>query len=390
MSTICAEQHKLYLLSPKKPFKDLDQILPRKLFTKKTHQESTLEMSPYDETNLRRFLPCNDHYSIEKQVLDEDELDPYSSDHFRMYEFKVRRCTRSRSHDWTDCPFAHPGEKARRRDPRRFHYSGTACPEFRRGGCGRGENCEFSHGVFEFWLHPSRYRTEACKDGMNCKRKICFFAHSPRQLRILPEVSSHNKSLASPCSSLNHSPCCVSCHSMISTSSPTSTLLGRSHMSPPLSPSLSSPPLSPVKHQSLSGFSPISRYNETLSQFRAGVVSYRDVLAELMSSLEAMNFNERASVSSPMSSLSSNHSRNIASSATPWSIDVSFHGEDQPQFILSPSTPTPSSRFFNGDCSGRKVDLFIDDRINDRNIIGDGGLACTSDPDLGWVNELLM
>ncbi|KAJ6734111.1 ZINC FINGER CCCH DOMAIN-CONTAINING PROTEIN 20-LIKE [Salix purpurea] len=143
MSTICAEQHKLYLLSPKKPFKDLDQILSRKIFTKKTHQE-TLEMSPYDETNLRRFLPCNDHYSFEKQVvLDEDELDPYSSDHFRMYEFKVRRCTRSRSHDWTECPFAHPGEKARRRDPRRFHYSGTACPEFRRGGCGRGENYLF-------------------------------------------------------------------------------------------------------------------------------------------------------------------------------------------------------------------------------------------------------
>uniref|UniRef100_A0A6N2K9E9 AtC3H23-like CCCH zinc finger domain-containing protein n=1 Tax=Salix viminalis TaxID=40686 RepID=A0A6N2K9E9_SALVM len=377
MSTICAEQHKLYLLSPKKPFKDLDQILPRKLFTKKTHQESTLEMSPYDESNLRRFLPCNDHYSLEKQVLgDEDELDPYSSDHFRMYEFKVRRCTRSRSHDWTDCPFAHPGEKASEEGP----SPGFTTLELLALSSGEG-------GVAAertFWLHPSRYRTEACKDGMNCKRKICFFAHSPRQLRILPEVSSHNKSLASsPCSSLNHSPCCVSCHSMITNSSPTSTLLGRSHTSPPLSPSLSSPPLSPVKHRSLSGFSPISRYNETLSQFRAGVVSYRDVLAELMiSSLEAMNFNERASVSSPMSSFSSNHSRNI---------DVSFHGEDQPQFILSPSTPTPSSRFFNGDCSGRKVDLFIDDhRINDRNIIGDGGLACTSDPDLGWVNELLM
>jgi hypothetical protein len=157
-------------------------------------------------------------------------------------------------------------------------------------------------------------------------------------------------------------------------------------MSPPLSPSLS-PPLSPVKHQSLSGFSPISRYNETLSKFRAGVVSYKDVLSELMSSLEAMNFNEGASVSSPMS-LSTNHNRNV-NSTTPWNIDVSFSGEDQPQFILSPSTPTPSSNFFNGDCSSNKG-LFVDDKINDHNIIGDGGLACTSDPDLGWVNELLM
>lgn len=30
------------------------------------------------------------------------------------------------------CPFAHPGEKAKRRCPKRYRYSGTACPEFRR------------------------------------------------------------------------------------------------------------------------------------------------------------------------------------------------------------------------------------------------------------------
>ncbi|KAJ6865735.1 hypothetical protein NC652_037297 [Populus alba x Populus x berolinensis] len=203
-------------------------------------------MSPY-ETNLQRFLPCND-YSNEK-VLD-GELDPYSSDHFRMYEFKVRRCTRSRSHDWTDCPFAHPGEKARRRDPRRFHYSGTVCPEFKRGGCSRGENCEFSHGVLS----------------VGCTLLVI----EPRLAKM------------------------------------------------------------------------------------ARIVGERNV-----------------------------------NSTTPWNIDVSFSGEDQPQFILSPSTPTPSSNFFNGDCSSNKG-LFVDDKINDHNNIGDGGLACSSDPDLGWVNELLM
>lgn len=34
--------------------------------------------------------------------------------------------------DWTQCPFAHPSEKAKRRDPRRYEYSGTACPDFRK------------------------------------------------------------------------------------------------------------------------------------------------------------------------------------------------------------------------------------------------------------------
>ncbi|WMV60050.1 hypothetical protein MTR67_053435 [Solanum verrucosum] len=102
-----------------------------------------------------------------------------------MYEFKVKRCGRGRSHDWTECPYVHPGEKARRRDPRKFHYSGTACPEFRKGNCNRGDGCEYAHGVFECWLHPGRYRTQPCKDGGNCKRRVCFFAHSPEQLRVL-------------------------------------------------------------------------------------------------------------------------------------------------------------------------------------------------------------
>ncbi|CAM6044650.1 unnamed protein product [Sphagnum compactum] len=113
----------------------------------------------------------------------------YGCDQFRMFEFKVRRCMRGRSHDWTECPFAHPGEKARRRDPRRFHYSGTACPDFRKGTCRRGDACEYAHGVFECWLHPARYRTQPCKDGRNCRRRVCFFAHTPEQLRLLPAAA---------------------------------------------------------------------------------------------------------------------------------------------------------------------------------------------------------
>eukprot|EP00250_Pteridium_aquilinum_P011293 c19971_g1_i1 orf=930-3260(-) len=133
--------------------------------------------SPVEDNNsFWRFLPSNN---------DEHAMDFFSCDEFRMYEFKVRRCMRGRSHDWTECPFAHPGEKARRRDPRRFHYSGTACPDFRRGTCRRGDSCELSHGVFECWLHPARYRTQLCKDSKSCKRRVCFFAHSPAQLRFV-------------------------------------------------------------------------------------------------------------------------------------------------------------------------------------------------------------
>jgi hypothetical protein len=111
----------------------------------------------------------------------------YASDEFRMFAFKVRPCSRAYSHDWTECPFVHPGENARRRDPRKHPYTAVPCPNFRRpGGCPSGDSCEFSHGVFESWLHPSQYRTRLCKEGAACARRICFFAHDEDELRHVP------------------------------------------------------------------------------------------------------------------------------------------------------------------------------------------------------------
>ncbi|EFN51318.1 hypothetical protein CHLNCDRAFT_16757, partial [Chlorella variabilis] len=108
----------------------------------------------------------------------------YSTDAFRMFSFKIDCCPRlAESHDWTLCPFQHPGEKARRRDPRCYTYHGVPCPDFRKGTCKRGDACTYAHGVFECWLHPSRYRTQLCKEGAACRRSVCFFAHSVEQLR---------------------------------------------------------------------------------------------------------------------------------------------------------------------------------------------------------------
>jgi hypothetical protein len=73
------------------------------------------------------------------------EAKQHATDEFRMYDFKVRACPKQKSHDWTDCPFAHPGEKATRRDPRRYAYTGIACPEFRKGVCRRGSNLSIFH-----------------------------------------------------------------------------------------------------------------------------------------------------------------------------------------------------------------------------------------------------
>ncbi|XP_051114393.1 zinc finger CCCH domain-containing protein 20-like [Andrographis paniculata] len=178
---------------------------------------------------LQRFLPSNSSDAAPEFRFPEADLngevfpvDAHSSDHFRMFEFKVRKCTRGRSHDWTECPYAHPGEKARRRDPRKYHYSGTACSDFRKcGGCRKGDACEHAHGVFECWLHPARYRTQPCKDGMSCRRRVCFFAHSPDQLRLLtPRADSFD---ASP-------------HRLVFMPSPPESISPPPADSPPLSP----------------------------------------------------------------------------------------------------------------------------------------------------------
>ena len=96
---------------------------------------------------------------------------------------QVLRCSKRYAHDWRECPFAHPTENARRRDPREHKYCSTACPDYKQGFCVRGDACPYAHGVFECWLHPSRYRTQLCKDGLACHRPVCFFAHTLPELR---------------------------------------------------------------------------------------------------------------------------------------------------------------------------------------------------------------
>lgn len=60
-------------------------------------------------------------------------------------------------HDWRACPFAHPTENARRRDPREFKYSSLVCPDYRQGCCVRGDTCQYAHGKgrCRLWVCPA-------------------------------------------------------------------------------------------------------------------------------------------------------------------------------------------------------------------------------------------
>ncbi|KAK7285569.1 hypothetical protein RJT34_20345 [Clitoria ternatea] len=159
----------------------------------------------------------------------------YSTDEFRMYSFKVRPCSRAYSHDWTECPFVHPGENARRRDPRKYHYSCVPCPDFRKGACRRGDMCEYAHGVFECWLHPAQYRTRLCKDGTSCSRRVCFFAHTAEELR--PLYVSTGSAVPSPRSSTSSAMDFAAAMNMLPGSPSSMSVMSPSPFTPPMSPS---------------------------------------------------------------------------------------------------------------------------------------------------------
>ncbi|CAL9106349.1 unnamed protein product, partial [Musa textilis] len=137
-----------------------------------------------------KLVTTKNEYPVDPFLPDvNDSNSVYGADEFRMFCFKVLPCSRAYCHDWTACPFVHPGESARRRDPRKYAYSCFPCLPFRRGECPKGDMCEYAHGVFERWLHPMQYRTRMCKDGTHCTRHVCFFAHTSEELRASLECS---------------------------------------------------------------------------------------------------------------------------------------------------------------------------------------------------------
>jgi hypothetical protein len=100
-----------------------------------------------------------------------------------MLLYKVLPCPKLYFHDAGTCEFAHVNNY--RRNLMLYSYDPMYCAnmkKFRR--CIHGDECRHAHGVHEVLLHPMRYKTELCRDGPNCKRKICYFAHGAHELRL--------------------------------------------------------------------------------------------------------------------------------------------------------------------------------------------------------------
>ncbi|KAK9071639.1 hypothetical protein SSX86_008068 [Deinandra increscens subsp. villosa] len=68
-----------------------------------------------NDAAVRRYLRVPDGNGSNSGGMDFDlTSEAYACDSLRMYEFRIRKCTHAQSHDWTDYPYVHPGEKARR------------------------------------------------------------------------------------------------------------------------------------------------------------------------------------------------------------------------------------------------------------------------------------
>jgi hypothetical protein len=95
-------------------------------------------------------------------------------------------------HNWRACPFAHPTENARRRDPREFTYSSLVCPDYRQGCCVRGDTCQYAHGKSTKPQAPQGSRVQGAFDPRRV-RKQAFMNRSPPAGSLNPvrPVSSH-------------------------------------------------------------------------------------------------------------------------------------------------------------------------------------------------------
>jgi hypothetical protein len=79
---------------------------------------------------------------------------------------QVDRCTNSLSHCHVTCPCAHHGEKARRRCPVKYRYTGLPCPDFRKVRARPGLRSAVLYR--QIWCAWRRQKGRACCAAAGC------------------------------------------------------------------------------------------------------------------------------------------------------------------------------------------------------------------------------
>uniref|UniRef100_A0A8C9T6M9 Unk like zinc finger n=1 Tax=Scleropages formosus TaxID=113540 RepID=A0A8C9T6M9_SCLFO len=123
---------------------------------------------------------------IEK-ILTEDPR--WQDTNFVLANYKTEQCTKPPRlcRQGYACPHYH-NSRDRRRNPRKFKYRSTPCPNVKHGDewgepakCDSGDSCQYCHSRTEQQFHPEIYKSTKCNDmrqtGYCPRGPFCAFAH---------------------------------------------------------------------------------------------------------------------------------------------------------------------------------------------------------------------
>nr|XP_020466189.1 putative E3 ubiquitin-protein ligase UNKL isoform X3 [Monopterus albus] len=119
--------------------------------------------------------------------------DPWWQDtNFVLANYKTDQCTKPPRlcRQGYACPHYH-NSRDRRRNPRKFKYRSTPCPNVKHGDewgepskCDSGDGCQYCHSRTEQQFHPEIYKSTKCNDmrqtGYCPRGPFCAFAHVER------------------------------------------------------------------------------------------------------------------------------------------------------------------------------------------------------------------
>ncbi|NXK77470.1 UNK protein, partial [Amazona guildingii] len=136
---------------------------------------------------------------IEK-ILSEDPR--WHDTNFVLADYKTEQCTKPPRlcRQGYACPHYH-SSRDRRRNPRKFKYRSTPCPNVKHADewgepsrCESGDSCQYCHSRTEQQFHPEIYKSTKCNDmrqtGYCPRGPFCAFAHVENSIGIANEWSS--------------------------------------------------------------------------------------------------------------------------------------------------------------------------------------------------------
>jgi len=136
----------------------------------------------------------SDIVNLQEKIVNEDPkwLDP----NFVLANYKTEVCKRPPRlcRQGYACPQYH-NPKDRRRNPKKFKYRSTPCPNVKQGDdwkdpscCEKGDGCQFCHTRTEQQFHPEIYKSTKCHDmsqsGYCPRGAFCAFAHVEQEIRV--------------------------------------------------------------------------------------------------------------------------------------------------------------------------------------------------------------